>query len=60
MRKTVVKVLWDKAVIMAKEIYHKDKSIKTERGNWQKGSPMWCYRQLKKAYKETKGVLNAN
>lgn len=51
MRNKVAKQLRKSAVIIAKEMYKKTSSIKTERNRWQKGSIIWCYKQLKKAHK---------
>ena len=50
MRRTVSKRLRDKAIVIAKEMFGKTTSVKTERNTWQKGSPKWCYKQLKKEY----------
>jgi hypothetical protein len=54
MRNKVAKRLRRTALEMAKQVYGKISSTKinfTGITHWQKGCPMWCYGQLKIAYK---------
>jgi hypothetical protein len=56
MRGKIAKQLRAKALVIAQTIYKKaPPSVKinhTLPHKWQKYSPVWCYKQLKKAYKE--------
>lgn len=60
MRNSVAKRLRKEAVLIAKEIYNKTSSVKTEKNTWQKGSPLWCYNQLKKAYRSLTRIEKEN
>ncbi len=54
MRGTVAKRLRKRAIEVAKEVYNKTSSIIVPFPfrHWQKGSVVWCYKQLKIAWKK--------
>ena len=51
MNNKMAKKLRRESIIIAEKVYKKTTSVKISFGqmHWQKGSPAWCYKQLKKA-----------
>ena len=62
MNNKMAKKLRRESTIIAEKVYKKTTSIKIDFGqiHWQIGSPIWCYKQLKKAVSRLPHTMKIN